>query len=70
MTVSKVVHPPQEQTPYWVGIVAFGKKKVVGQILAEKDPKIGDRVVGVIRRLCVPDETGIIEYGVKFKIID
>jgi len=53
---------------YWVVMVEFGKKdRTVGQLVGKKKPKIGDKVIGVVRRLRQPGKEEVIEYGVKFK---
>ena len=54
--------------PYWVVLVELGRgQRTVGQWVEEKEPKTGDKVIGVIRRLREPGEQEVIEYGVKWK---
>lgn len=50
---------------YMVGIVEVDKGKTVGQVVGEV--KIGDRVVGVLRKLGDSPKQEVIEYGVKWK---
>lgn len=52
---------------YWVVMVEIGKERTVGQLVESRGPEIGDRVIGVMRRLRRERENGVIEYGVKFK---
>lgn len=54
--------------PYWVVLIQLEKnKRVVGQWVDEAEPKIGMKVVGVLRRVGETDPAGVIEYGVKWK---
>lgn len=63
----------EKNTPYWVGIVEFRNgKRATGQIkLKTKNGRLktGMKVVGVLRRLKDEEEEGVIEYGVKFKVV-
>jgi uncharacterized OB-fold protein len=53
---------------YWIVLVEMGKKKrVMGQWVEREEPKIGDGVIGVLRRVRQPEKTEVIEYGVKWK---
>jgi len=58
--------------PYWVAIITLdGGQKVTAQLVDTGKflPKKGDKVIGVCRRIKAPDKVGVIEYGIKFKII-
>lgn len=73
MSCTRIVRAPENLAgliPYWTGVIKFSNgKKTAGQIIAlDKKPKKGNRVIGVMRRMRVPDKKGIIEYGVKFKL--
>jgi|GEM_PF-6113491 uncharacterized OB-fold protein len=47
------------------------KTNLLLQLVSEStNPRIGDKVVIVLRRVRVPSKTEIIEYGYKFKKID
>jgi len=55
---------------YIVVMVEMRKgKRVVGELIGEKEPEFGVRVKGVLRRIGRGDKDGVIEYGVKFKLI-
>lgn len=59
-----------EPLPYTAGLVAFGTEQVAGQIVSvHGEPKPGMRVVGVLRRVGMGGEAGVIEYGVKYEVI-
>ncbi len=61
-----------KSVPYDIGIIEFGnKKRVVGQIVNEKNEeiKIKERVVGIIRKGKEVASDEIIEYLVKFKTL-
>jgi uncharacterized OB-fold protein len=54
--------------PYWVVLVDLGNsQRVVGQWADSNEPKIGMKVVGIIRREGEPAAAEVIEYGVKWK---
>ena len=53
--------------PFWVVMVKIGRFKTVGQLVAGAEPKIGDRVTGVLRRLRSSKPKEVIVYGVKWK---
>ena len=55
--------------PYVVVMVEVGKRRVIGQLIGSvnQNIKIGDNVVGVVRRLRKPGKKEVIEYGVKWK---
>lgn len=75
ITWSEVTNAPESftgQAPYIVGLVdcaAWGKK--MAQLVGVKasDLKIGQRFIGVWRRLRVDGDEGLIEYGVKFRAL-
>jgi len=54
-----------------VAVIDFGKNgNVIGSLInTAKKIKIGDRVIGVIRRVGKPNESGLVQYGVKFKLL-
>ncbi len=55
---------------YIVVMVEMRKgKRVVGELIGGKEPEFGGRVKGVLRRIGKRDKAGVIEYGVKFKLI-
>jgi len=61
----------ETNSPYWVGMVRLkGNQKVTGQIIGNQEEKLkmGVKVKGVLRILNKGNETGVIEYGVKFKV--
>lgn len=58
--------------PYFVGIIEFkNKERISGQIVNEKEKeiKIKDRVIGIIRRGKEVTSDGIVEYLVKLKAL-
>lgn len=58
--------------PYYVGIIEMGnKEKISGQIVNEKEEeiKIGDKVIGIIRKGKETANNEIVEYLVKFKVL-
>lgn len=61
-----------KRTPYWVAVVDFGKVRATLPLVngTEKQVKKGGRVVGVLRRMSEPSETGLITYGVKGQIVE
>jgi hypothetical protein len=62
----------EKQTPYWAGIIEFrNNEKITGQIVGVKGKKLrlGMKVEGVLRRLGAVEKKGVIEYGVKFKVV-
>ena len=69
ISYTKVIEAPQEfRGPYWVVLVELkDKTKLVGQWTAVNSPEIGDRVVGVLRRLNLAASGEVIEYGVKWQ---
>ena len=73
ISFTKVNNPPVGfgQLPYYVAIVKFSNsKKRVGQlVLNGQEPKVKDKVRGVLRRVGLPSTDGIINYGIKFQII-
>jgi uncharacterized OB-fold protein len=73
ISFTKIYHPPEGfgKGPYYTAVIEFGnRKKKTGQLVLEgKKPKIGTRVKGILRIIGQPDKTGIINYGIKFKIL-
>ena len=62
------------QVKYVVGLIEVGGEKVMAQIVGESTNGevvvgIGDRVVGVMRKLYEDGDEGVITYGTKFKRI-
>lgn len=61
-----------KNTPYWVGMVQFENgERVTGQIVEAQGKKleVGMKVKGILRRLSPGNKKGVIEYGVKFKVV-
>ena len=61
-----------QSVPYFVGIIEFeNKKRIAGQIINEKKEaiKIGERVIGIIRKGKETANDEIVEYLVKFKTL-
>ena len=59
------------ELPYWVGMVEMEDgERVMGKLVmyGGAKPKIGSRVVGVLRKLDEDGRSGLIEYGVKYQI--
>jgi len=73
VSFTKINNPPKNfgKHAYWVGIVDFGNgEKKTGQLIAEgKTPKIGAKVIGVVRKTRKANSEDVINYGVKFKIL-
>lgn len=59
------------KTPYLVALIKFkNNQKQIGQlVLGNKKAKIGAKVKGIIRIIGQPSDRGIINYGIKFKLI-
>ena len=72
LSFTKIIEAPLgfEGEAYWVVIVKLEKNlKTTGQLVGRKEPKIGSRVEGVLRRYNeAGDRQGVIEYGVKWKL--
>ena len=66
---TKILESPEgfEDKPYYVVMVEVKDKKAVGQMVEGREPKVGDKVVGVLRRLGEAKRDEVIEYGVKWK---
>ena len=61
-----------KNVPYYVGIIEFEtKERITGQIVneKEKEAKIGDSVIGIIRKGKETANDEIVEYLVKFKVL-
>lgn len=72
VSFTKIMEPPHGfgRRWYWVVLVELRRgKRVIGQLTGKKEPEIGGRVVGVVRRLRQARENEVIEYGVKFELI-
>jgi len=53
------------------GIIVCKKRKVVSEIISDyRKPQAGDRVIGVLRIIKTNGKTGLIEYGVKFQLLE
>ena len=62
--------------PYWAGIIELDNgDRVAGQIVVSNtkrqtsNAKENTRVVGILRRMRDVGEEGVVEYGVKWKIV-
>ena len=73
ISFTKIYNPPEGfgKLPYYTALVGFrnGKKKSGQLVLEGKEPQIGSKVKGIIRRIGVPNQKEIINYGIKFKLI-
>jgi uncharacterized OB-fold protein len=74
ISCTRVNNAPEDYSPwvpYWAGLVDIGKgqRVAVQMVLETQSLKVGDRVIGVLRRLKPPKKGEIIEYGVKYKVI-
>jgi len=73
LSFTKINNPPKGfgKQAYWVGIVEFPEgTNQIGQLILEgKEPKIGQAVIGVIRKTRQPNNEEVITYGVKFKLL-
>lgn len=69
LTWTKIYSPPagfENQVPYYCGVVDFGNKKISVELVDfDKDPKIGQLVVAVVRRIGGSEPDEVIEYGIK-----
>ena len=71
---TKVVVPPagfEHEAPYLAGIVEFEDVRLPLQIVdcEEKDLKINQKVITVIRKIGKAKSEDVIEYGLKVKLI-
>lgn len=69
---TKVLVPPagfEHEAPYIVGIIQFSGERLPLQIVDcdEKDLKINQKVITVIRKIGKAKSEDVIEYGVKVK---
>lgn len=72
ISFTKVYQPPRNfgKLPYYIGVIELKNKRVTAQLVIEnKLPKIGDKVKAVLRIIGQPSKEGIINYGVKFKVL-
>ncbi|OGG03907.1 hypothetical protein A2W14_05560 [Candidatus Gottesmanbacteria bacterium RBG_16_37_8] len=76
LSYTKVYVPPagfEQQAPYVVAIAELvGGIKVIAQLIEwqDKNLKIGQKILTVLRRTKDPGLEGIIPYGIKFKPVD
>ncbi len=63
----------EKYLPYFSAIIELEDgQKVTGQLVVascQLPVASGDKVVGILRRLKEPDKKGVIEYGVKWKVL-
>lgn len=69
---TKILVPPagfEHEAPYIVGIIQFSSERLPLQIVDcdEKDLKINQKVITVIRKIGKAESEDVIEYGVKVK---
>lgn len=56
--------------PYYVVLVKLdNSSRAVGQLVGDQEPKINDRVEGIIRKVREGTKDGVIAYGIKFKLL-
>lgn len=70
LSVTRIVEGMGE-LPYWVGMMGMADgEKVMGKLVVkgQEKPQVGERVIGVLRKLDEGGKQGVIEYGVKFQI--
>lgn len=61
------VAPPQLAAfvPYSYVIVDFGSEKMEFMGAGQDELRVGDEVICVLRKLCVPSDEALIPYGIK-----
>ena len=73
VSFTKVINPPAGfgRLPYWVGIIEFpdGERQTSQLVLEGKEPKVGGKVIGIVRKIGQVGKEEIINYGVKFKLL-
>lgn len=53
------------------GIIVCEKRNITSEIISDyRKPQVGDKVVGVLRINKTNGKTGLIEYGVKFQLLE
>ncbi len=58
----------QLQLPYVIALIKLDDGPVISaQVVECENPEIGQRVQGAFRKICEDGDTGIIQYGIKFK---
>ncbi len=59
----------ENDVPYYAGIIEFEKEKreTFQLVNCDKEPKIGQNVITVVRRVCKQKLTEVIQYGIKVK---
>lgn len=71
---TKILVPPagfEHEAPYIVGIIQFSDERLPLQIVDcdEKDLKINQKVITVVRKIGKAKSEDVIEYGVKVKLL-
>lgn len=57
--------------PYYVVLVKLANgNQAVGQLVGNQEPKMNDKVEGIIRKVREGTKDGVIAYGIKFRLID
>jgi len=72
ISFTKIFNPLSDfsQVPYFVGLIKLKKEKYVAELVVEgKKPSINARVKGILRKIKPLQKTGVIQYGVKFKLV-
>ena len=73
LTFTKIHTPPsgfETQTPYFIAIIQlYEGPKITAQIDAET-LKIADKVQVIFRKINQDSESGLIDYGFKFELVD
>ena len=66
---TKIIEAPDGWQGQYYGVIVEldDKLKVMGQMADCKKIRVGDKVIGVLRRLGEARENEVIEYGVKWK---
>lgn len=61
----------ESQVPYYAGIIELenGIRKTFQIVDCDKDPKFGQKVILVIRRIKTTDAQDVIQYGIKAKLL-
>lgn len=59
-----------DSTGEYAGVIKIKDEKLTSSIISLfKTPQIGDQVKGILRIINHNDPSGIIEYGIKYKVI-
>ncbi|OGK55753.1 hypothetical protein A3J15_03720 [Candidatus Roizmanbacteria bacterium RIFCSPLOWO2_02_FULL_38_10] len=62
--------PFKKNAPYFVAMVELvGGRRLYGQLVdfTDQEPKIGMKVMTILRKVRQPSDEGVISYGIKFK---